>query len=575
MVHRPRVTPYFIFFIFAVIAVAGTCCLPLYEANALSGRNLIVRLLFPAIDAATLLMPYWLLPRKWRVTALLPIWLCVLWFTGSVWYFRFWGDFPDITALLFFDNLNSELFNSVVALWKPRDLAMPFFALLPTAYYFIKRKDIESYVPRPKLRIAAVAATFACYLVGQTGYSILMKRYYNNEQVGMNFWQATYMRLVNTNSVQSHSIRINGFVTHYVASVLYAYETLTVNRELTPAEIQKIEAFIAGSQFPAVLSDSLLRVNAGKNVILIVVESLNSSAISDSISPTLYSLLQSEESLSALNIETQTRFGGSGDGQLLANCGVHPLPRFSTSILLGSKNVFPALPRLLNRRENQVIFADSNESWNEAETFRNFGFERIICNRDYPDRLKRLGSDAAMFETADSLISTMREPYFLELLTVSMHIPFNDPNIPDSLIAQNITAPDGTVGPNEKYLRMLNYFDSALGRFLAKLNSENTLVFIVSDHSQNIQSDYTRAKERMAFIALNTGVSGKIDRSVDHVDVFSTILQLAGTGDSAFWKGAGTSILGPEQTSEHKAAAKKISELILRGDFFRGKICNE
>lgn len=531
-----------------------------------------------------LLLPYWLLPRRWRWATLIPIWLPAIWFTCCIWYYRFWNDFPDITAIFLFDNMNSELFNSVVGLWQLHDLWIILFPIVATIYFSAYRKSIESYKLNTIPRLVAVVATLACFACNQIGYTIIMKRDLKSEQIDFNMYQSTFMRLANTNADQTNSIRMNGFVAHYIASTAYAYELLTINRELNDDEVVKIESFIAGTKFPISLSDSLKTVNSRKNVVLIIVESLNSSVINAvsngrPVAPTLKSLASSDSAVVALNVETQVRNGGSGDGQLMANTGIHPLPRFSTSILVGSKNTFPSLPRMLRRKSNLVIFADPNLSWNENGTFNNFGFDRVLCNLDYTDELHRLGSDAAMFQVADSLISTLSEPFFLELLTTSMHIPFDDPEVPQHLIPTWITRPDGSVGLNEKYYRMVNYFDSALNGFIANLKArnlyDNTIIYIVSDHSQDILTNENDTIESMTFMAINAGVGQRINRRVGQIDVYPTILQLAGTSDSVIWKGAGGSMLGPELPEGRRELAREISELILRGDFFRGKFAED
>lgn len=584
MVNLTHIKSYLLFFIISVCCIVGTIWIPLHEADALSGNHLIVKAILPVIDVAMLLLPYWLLPRRRRWLTLIPIWISSLWFTLCIWYHRFWGDFPDITVLFFVDNLNYELVNSVPGLWQWRDFIVLLLPVLATAFYYYYRRDIESAAIDGKQRIIAIVVTLGYFIAGQFGYSIIMRRYYNSEKVAFDIRQATFMRLANTNSIQKHSIRINGFVTHYIATAIYAYEMFSVDRTLNDEENKKIESFISGSTFATALPDSLREANAAKNVILIVVESLNASVINavnngKPVAPTLMALNSSDSVLSALEVETQIRFGGSGDGQLLANTGLYPLPRFSTSILLGSKNKFPGLPRILGRKDNLVIFADSNQSWNESETFKNLGFDRVICNLDYQKELHELGSDAAMFQVADSIMPTLKEPFFLELLTVSTHIPFNDPDVPAEMIPEWITKPDGSVGSKERYYRMVNYFDSALNRFIETLKErglfDNTLLFIVSDHAQNVITGAPQTMENMVFMAVNSGVGEKIDHRVGQIDVFPTILQLAGTGKSAIWKGAGASMLGPAQTEQEIEVAKEISELILRGDYFKEKSCKE
>lgn len=584
MVHRPGIKGYVCFFAVALLAITGTCFIPLSEADAISGNHTIVRLLLPIIDAAAVLMPYWLLPRRRRWLTLIPIWILALWFTLCRWYYRFWGDFPDLTVIFYVDNFNSELFSSATGLWQWRDFAVLLLPVLATAFYIVRRKSIENASIAVKYRVSALLLSFAGFFIGQLGFSIIMSRYYNAQKVAFDLRQATHMRLSDTNSIQTHSIRINGFVAHYLATAIYAFEMLTIDHNLSDEEKGEIESFIADSIFRSSLPDSLQEVNATKNIVLILVESLNASVINTVIkgrpvAPTLMALNASDSVVSALDVETQIRFGGSGDGQLLANTGLYPLPRFSTSILLGSRNTFPGLPRMLGKKESVSIFADSNQSWNEGDTFRSFGFDKVLCNLDYKEQLHRFGADAAMFREADSVLSTIKEPFFMELLTASMHIPFHDPDIPENMIPAWITKPDGSVGSREKYYRMVNYFDTALAGFLESLKKrnlfDNTMIFIVSDHAQNVITGKPETTEKMVFMAINTGVGEKINRRVGQIDVFPTILELSGIGNSASWKGAGTSMLGPAQTDQEIEASKKISELILRGDFFKEKSCIE
>ena len=126
---------------------------------------------------------------------------------------------------------------------------------------------------------------------------------------------------------------------------------------------------------------------------------------------------------------------------------------------------------------------------------------------------------------------------------------------------------------------MVNYFDSALNGFIANLKArnlyDNTIIYIVSDHSQDILTNENDTIESMTFMAINAGVGQRINRRVGQIDVYPTILQLAGTSDSVIWKGAGGSMLGPELPESRRGLAREISELILRGDFFRGKFAED
>lgn len=575
---------YLILFLVALVAIVAECFPLLAEANALTGKQPFTKLFFLTADCLAILLPYWLLPRGWRRLVLIPVWLMALWFIGSIWYYRFWLELPDVSALLLVDNLNGELFSSTIGLWRPTDLLILLIPAAATAaYHFWLQKGAESYALPLKPKIAAVAATLVLSAATFVGYTLVLRRFLKSESVEMNFSAATSFRLAHANISPIDSMRQNGILAHFVYSTIYLYDVLTVNHKLSDNENAAITDFINSSKFPAALPDSVKEANARKNVILIVVESLNSSVINAEVAgrkvvPTLAGLASAESSVSALDVKTEVRQGGSGDGQLILNTGLLPLHRFSTSILLGSKNTFPSLARMLNRKSSLVIFADANQSWNETGTFNNLGFNRNMCNKEYQDLLHRLGSDAAMFAMADSMIATLKEPFFLELLTTSMHIPFDDPEVPESMIPDWINADSHLHPMMVNYFRMVNYFDTALGQFIESLKSrglyDNTMIFIVSDHSQDILHESDTQPESMVFIGANTGIAQKINRRVKQTDIFPTILQLSGAEDSIYWKGVGTSMLAP--SAEHPDdLADKISQLILRGDFFKGKICSE
>lgn len=585
MVHRPGIKQYLLLFLTALIALVAECYPLLNEAGALTGKHITVRLCFLTLDCITILLPYWLLPRNWRRAILIPVWLMALWFIGSIWYYRFWLELPDVSALLLVDNLNGELFNSTIGLWKASDLLILLIPVAATIIYHLRlRKEAESYEPPIKFRITAIASTLALYAIAFVGYTQHCRRYLRDEDVDMDFGVATSFRLAHVNISPVSSIRLNGILSHFALSTAYLYEVKTVSRELSAKENAEIAEFISQSNFPDAIPDSTGNLNAGKNVILIVVESLNSSVINTNykgrpIAPTVRALVESDSSVYALNVETQVCQGGSGDGQLITNTGLLPFPRFSTSILLGSKNTFPSLARMLDRKSSLVIFADANLSWNETGTFQNMGFDRHMCNTEYQEQLHALGSDAAMFAVADSLIPTLEQPFFLELLTTSMHIPFDDPEVPESMKPDWIGTDNSLPPMMVNYYRMVNYFDTALARFIESLKSrdlfENSLLVIVSDHSQDVLNESESESERMTFIAANTGLTRKIDRRVGQIDIYPTILQLAGANDSVPWKGVGTSMLGPAPDINRTSAAAKISDLILRGDYFKGKICSE
>ncbi len=579
MVLRPRMkfdvsekTAYLLLYYLALIVLTFQLWFILSQAHA-------IKFFSAAADAALILLPYWLLSRHWRGTVFIPLLLVGPWLLVHIWYYRFLHNFPAISAIMLTSNFNADLLQSILGLYRWSDI----MAILPSVclfifYYRKLRHKAENYRPSKSLRIIGIAISIAYYCgfhIDRTFSEMRHAKARGSIVHYTNFPEHLREHFVPNHCHSISDMSHRGVVIAIGQQIVDFREVLNQRRKLTYEETQAIENFIEQTDFPITLPDSLRLANSKKNIILIIVESLNASVISDSIAPTLTALLHEPGTISALNIEPQISVGGSGDGQLLANTGLMPQSTFSTAVALGSITEFPSLVRICNREKNTAIFADNTTTWNERATFTNYGFETIWCIDDFPHLEQSLGADLATITFADSIISTLPKPFFLELLTVSMHVPFNEPNIPDSIYARHLTHSNVLT---QNYIRTVNYFDYSLSQLIKTLKKKdlynNTLLFIVSDHTQYI-ADFGSNEQKMVFIAANTGLTESISRQALQSDIFPTMLQLIGIDNSTKWKGTGKSLFGIGQDEQWQASAKEISDLILRGDYFKGKIFKE
>ncbi|MBD5343027.1 MAG: LTA synthase family protein [Bacteroides sp.] len=552
------------------------------ETSTLLGRSAAIKAVKYFGDAAAIVFPFALLKPRFRWAVFIPVWVISLWVIGAIWYFRFWGELPGISALFLFSNVGRELIYSVLALWRPADL---LFLLLPLALNLIyrRRKSLMKFSLELPAKLTLGLFTVAAFTLGQCVSSVAIMRYNNSINNRMTFAHTTRHRLSVDISSNSDDLTNNGPIVHFLKSCGDALKILSIKKELTEGDKAAIENFISSTPpFPAI-ADSIIARNREKNIIFIIVESLNGNAIfrqiqSRPVAPTLSALVNSEGTVSALNMVTQVRAGGSGDGQLIANTGLHPLSIFSTSIALGSSNAFPSLPRILGKEDNAVIFTDDAKSWNEFQTFTSFGFAPVYSRLDYPELIDLHGGDGAMFNFASAIIPRLRQPFFLELLTASMHTPFNDLSIPAEKLPQLPAEGAGEEDSVElNYLRMLNYFDRELGLFIERLKADgvfdDTILIIASDHSERASANDSAEPAPMALIIANCGITAKIDRTVGQVDIFPTILNFTGNVGPKNYRGAGTSILTPELNADSITVrrlqeAQTVSELILRTDYF-------
>lgn len=547
-------------------------------------------------DASILMIPFWFLPQRWRWTVFIPLFIIPLWCIGSLWYFRFWSDVPAINSLFLIGNFNHELFKSTFALFRLSDIIILLPSIITLCVYLLipVKKDKDSgYSPGLKVKLIIASSTLCLFVFSQvlhTRSSVMYKKSLNRDS---NYYSATCERFATAPISTCMDLSSNGWTIGMVKSAILSVQLLNIHKQLSISEIAEIQSFIDSSPELA-LPDSIRIQNSKKNVILIVVESLNSEAITlhiddKAVAPTMLNMIEEEGTISALDIVTQVRTGGSGDGQLIINTGLLPLPLFSTSISVGNSNSFIALPQCLDRSDNLVIFGDDATSWNERNTFGSYGFKKVLCNKDYQQMFPGRTDDDALLQYAASNLSHLQQPFFLELLTVSMHVPFQDGNIPQAKLNPAIQKAENLPEVVRNYLTMVNLFDSALHSFIKSLKDQglydNTVLIIASDHAQDIASLSGEgvSDTPMAFIATNTGVSEKINRKVGQIDIFPTIIDIC-TSTSNIWKGLGTTMFDPdlksafipkegfigEKTplSHRQQQAYDISENILRGNYF-------
>ena len=534
------------------------------------------------------------------------MWLLSVFFIANVCYFRFWDNLLPPVALTMTGNINATLIDSGAGLFSPLDI---LYIILPGAA--TAAALMPSLRPSKSLspiwKGAGAAAAFFSMVLASALFLHSANSYRNAENLPR-LSAGDYIRDVNATVFNASNLyRRYGFTLYMAVSLRELSSILRFDRRLDPEERLRILKFISGHAddrrhlpgdsvglFPA-RRDSIFAANRKRNLIVIIVESLNSEAIGMRVAgrevmPVLNGLSVAKGSVTALNVVPQIKDGSSGDGHLMTNTGLLPLRSGSASMLAGNDHIFPSLPRILHRKAT-AVFADNGETWNQNGFFRNLGFDPVI-NSASPGRRMATGADGIMFEQALGAIDRMQIPFLLEMVTASMHVPFHEKGIsqPDWITGAGL--PDNTAA----YLSACNYFDTQLGLFIETLRRkgiyDNTVLVIVSDHTQKSalvenQGSPHSPGSRMAFIAVNTGVTERIERTVGQIDIFPTILDIMGAGTPALgYRGLGGSIFSPRLDSAmapdgsvegnassplipRQREAWEISDLILRGDYFR------
>lgn len=539
-----------LFYILVVIGIAAE----LMSLSYLIGDNSTFRLrtVIYLSDGAVLLLFYWFCAPRLRWLSLPMVWLVSLFVLANVLYFRYWNDLIPLQSIFVANNYNSFVFRSIWPLFRPEDSLYPAVPILATILYFVIRPSKDPSL-KLKSKLLMVAFTVALYALGFylsvnsvrhwhqiVGYpempvkDIIANRYgHDSTQFGM--WKN------------------NGLCGFIITQIInYPDDTVIDLDERQKVSTQK---FIDERRLAAADSTCLVH-NRGKNLVFIIVESLNSWTIGKTygdrrLTPVLSSLVESDSVISCLSMLAQINDGGSSDGQLIYNTGLLPLLNGVVAQTF-AQNRFPSLAEAIRPASSAEFIVESANVYNHRMTSQAFGYEAIhdldsLHAVGWDKTLK--GADDAVLDYAFDRITTMPQPFIAEITTLSMHYPFEIEGFEPVEWIDSIAPDDYYLN---HYLQTVHYTDAAIGRFLARLKAsdlaDNTIVVIASDHdeiaAQRTVSETSPVDSPIAFIVLGAGVTKHLDRPMGQVDVFPTLLDVMGVGrEQYYWRGLGESVL--------------------------------
>ena len=533
-------------------------------------------------ESLLLMSPIWIIGRRWRWTATLVITLVCLFLFANILYFRYWQDLIPLHTIFDHKSYNSLVFANVPDLLQIQDSFFLLAIIVPIAGY--RFLHIESIMAFPlKQSILLPLGAIAIYIMAQLLSANALKNYMHSTGEHTYTIRDAIAYKFKVLSTRLASWKSNGLVCYTIGQLLHLPDYNGIR--LSAEEENMIKRHIGVN----VCTDTICG-NKGKNLILIIVESLNADVVNMHVkgrplTPVLNRLLEAEGTISCLNVISQVKDGGSSDGQMIYNTGLLPIKNGSAAMLFGS-NDYPSLISTLKPASSMEIIAENGNIWNHRTTSTSFGYDRLeeeVTRRVSSMAGNTQGNDAAVFRFAVDRIDDMPEPFIMEITTLSMHSPFQDAG---AEFAPYLKVINGMPPYMANYYRMTNYFDTQLGIFLDRLKSsgiyDRSVIIIASDHNVPLHGESEIGGAPIVFVALNTGLTKSIDRIVGQIDVFPTIIDIMGGGD---WRGVGLSMLLDNNSSavdatgklyghstpeidRYKADAWQISDLIIRSNYF-------
>lgn len=531
------------FFVLSVAVVAWQCFVVALDTQ-LGGMGRLLHewhvVAISIANALLLLSPYWLLPRRWRWLVWIPLTLLTVWCMMQLCYCRAYDDLMPWRSLMITDNVNPTLVASTVSLLRWQDLlvVVPFLALI---VFCLLGKRVQNDGSRYKLflytLLGALVTGAVGYLDGTTNYE---KRFFYK------FSNRGYYAQ-------------NGFLPYCTFTL---YQSLMKGHTVSDEERAEVKRYLA-EECPHYYDNAYCSV-PGRNLVLIIVESLHTWPIGmevddREVTPVLNRLVTGDSVIYAPHVLFQTSHGHSSDAHFIYNTGLAPLLDGVVAVDWGDGN-YPTLAAALDGYDCREIICTPGVNWNQNVTARTYGFDTLYTRDDLTaaGALTRHNNidDAALTDFAGQLLPNLRQPFFLEMVTMTMHVPYTNGKSRPSWI----TASDTLTAEARDYLNCVNITDSCIGAFIDDLHRQgldrNTVVAIVSDHTQIYlnrvkgMSDYEWTDDDWGIPLIIAGcdTTMRYNPVIGQMDVFPTLLDVMGANDYP-WKGLGHSILRYPVTS--------------------------
>ena len=524
------------------------------------------------VDALLLLLPYWLLPAKLRIYYVsIIVFLFSFWGLSQLWYYRTYDDLMPFSSFLLFDNISSLLLNSIKASMKLTDILFilpPFFLFI--LYWFLFVDTIKKTPVNSKKRVIyTISILLFAILIHLMNAYVFYSKMQNRTTCHLG------IRYVNTVNYISY-FDFNGFVPFCIHSFI---NTILEKRSLNIKEKEEIESFL--SKYMLKYTENQYAVKEKQNLIGIIVESLNSWLINfklDSIevTPHLNQLCQENNSILALHIQPQVKSGRSSDAHFMYNTGLLPINNGAVAVRFGEAE-YPSLAKALKGYKSLSMVCDDAKYWNQETAFKSYGFTQLYDSRSMMNTSGNI-NDHILLEKAANQIKHVDFPFYAQLVTISMHYPYNTLEIPST----NISKSKLYTKDIRNFLEKAHFCDNAIGKFIQELKEtgiyEKSLIAIISDHNEIDKNQIENRKETLpedkeiAMIILNGSQKLNYTSKMEQIDIYPTLLDLMGANNYP-WKGLGHSIFRKDSILLLPLEERRsyISDLIITKGYFKMK----
>ena len=284
----------------------------------------------------------------------------------------------------------------------------------------------------------------------------------------------------------------------------------------------------------------------GKNLIMIMMESVNEIFINPDLYPNFYKMYS--EGLTFTNNYSPRNSCATGNNEFSAMTGLYSIQNNCTANVYRRNKYFPSIFNLFNNAGYRTL---SMHDYTEAYYYRstihaNMGSSMYYGVQDlgipYYNEYKNWASDEDFMQVAmDITLDDSSEPFMLWLTTVSSHQPYNQSSIEGDKYL-SITEGSNYSMDLRRYLSKLKTLDNALGILFERLEVagklDDTVIVLFGDHYPYGLKDATineildydlndYERERTPLVIYNSEITHtEIDKYTSYVNLTPTIANL-------------------------------------------------
>ena len=398
--------------------------------------------------------------------------LHVLWFSEII-------SIPEISSVFMLPKVSE----SIIKLLKPSDLGYYLdiiWGILLLPFYSKACKQIQPLDWKYIKRISAGSLVASILIAAPTLRLV---------------WNDKYA-LFTPNTIQRDACGTIGLLSYHIVDAVSHIGGWHEKRG--EVNLERVKNFLGSQHNERNSRSNLFGIAKGRNVILIMVESLNSFPIGlevngQPITPHLTAF--SKESLYFINFYDQAHLGSTSDGEFISLQSLYPVARGTVSMNYHSRSFF-GLPAILSQHGYTTLSATAEAAsfWNMEAMHKKLGFQQSYFQDKYniTERISGWLSDYEFFIQTIPILQARREPFLAYLITHSTHHPYM---VPKKYHELNLGEMEGSMIGN--YLHSVHYFDKVFGTFVNGLRKsgllDRSIVVVYGDHkSKHIELEYIK-----------------------------------------------------------------------------------